>query len=133
MSSLILRTTARLLVALLLLFAVFVLLRGHHEPGGGFIGGLVAATAFALYSFAEGPLAVRAALRVSPLGVAAAGLAVSLVSGLIGPLRGEPFLAGVWGQPAGIKVGTPLLFDVGVFLVVVGSVLALLLSLEEAD
>ena len=133
MSSLILRTTARLLVALLLLFAVFVLLRGHHEPGGGFIGGLVAATAFALYSFAEGPLAVRAALRVSPLGVAAVGLAVALVAGLIGPLTGEPFLAGVWGELAGIEVGTPLLFDVGVFLVVVGSVLALLLSLEEAE
>jgi multicomponent Na+:H+ antiporter subunit B len=54
MTSLILKTTARFLMPFLLLFSVFLFLRGHNEPGGGFTGGLVAAAAFALYSIAFG-------------------------------------------------------------------------------
>ena len=60
------RTAARLLMPLLLLFSVFLLLRGHNEPGGGFVGGLVAAAAFALYAIAFGTRRARQALVVSP-------------------------------------------------------------------
>lgn len=131
MSSLILSTTARLLVALLLLFSIFVMLRGHNEPGGGFIGGLIAATAFALYVMAEGAGAVRAVLRIDPRKVAGLGLACALAAGLIGVLAGDAFLRGLWiALPSG-KVGTPLLFDLGVYLVVLGGVVALVLALEE--
>jgi multicomponent Na+:H+ antiporter subunit B len=131
MSSLILSTAARLLVALLLLFSIFVMLRGHNEPGGGFIGGLIAATAFALYVMAEGAGAVRAVLRIDPRKVAGVGLACALAAGLIGVLAGEPFLRGLWVVLPSGKVGTPLLFDVGVYLVVLGGVVALVLALEE--
>lgn len=131
MSSLILSTAARLLVALLLLFSIFVMLRGHNEPGGGFIGGLIAATAFALYVMAEGAGAVRAVLRIDPRKVAGVGLACALAAGLIGVLAGEPFLRGLWVLLPSGKVGTPLLFDLGVYLVVLGGVVALILALEE--
>jgi len=131
MSSLILSTAARLLVALLLLFSIFVMLRGHNEPGGGFIGGLIAATAFALYVMAEGAGAVRAVLRIDPRKVAGLGLACALAAGLIGVLAGEPFLRGLWVMLPSGKVGTPLLFDLGVYLVVLGGVVALVLALEE--
>jgi multicomponent Na+:H+ antiporter subunit B len=131
MSSLILRTAARLLVALMLLFSVFVMLRGHNEPGGGFIGGLIAATAFALYVMAEGAGAVRAVLRVDPRKVAGFGLACALAAGLIAVVAGDPFLRGLWIELPSGKVGTPLLFDLGVYLVVLGGVVALVLALEE--
>ena len=76
------RTAARLLMPLLLLFAVFLLLRGHNEPGGGFVGGLVAAAAFALYAIAFGVQRARQALLVNPLTLLGTGLLIALASGL---------------------------------------------------
>ncbi|HMN02746.1 MAG TPA: MnhB domain-containing protein, partial [Geobacter anodireducens] len=66
MQSLFLATAVRLLLPLLLLFSLFLLLRGHNEPGGGFVGGLVAAAAFALHALAHGVAAARRVLRVEP-------------------------------------------------------------------
>ena len=80
MTSSILQTAARLLMPLLLLFAVFLLLRGHNEPGGGFVGGLVVAAAFVLYSLAFGVEAARRAVLVRPSTLLGVGL---LVGGLV--------------------------------------------------
>jgi multicomponent Na+:H+ antiporter subunit B len=130
-NSLILREASRLLVGAMLMFSVFMLLRGHNEPGGGFIGGLIAAIAFSLYALAAGPEAVRAALRADPRILAMAGLGMAILAGLIALLESGPFLTGVWGEIAGIKVGTPLLFDIGVYFAVVGAVLTIVLALKE--
>ena len=65
--SLILRTATRLLMPLLLLFSLFELLRGHNEPGGGFVGGLLAAGSLCLYLLAHGPEATRRVLRIDPI------------------------------------------------------------------
>ena len=136
MNSLILRTSTRLVLTLLLLFAVFLLLRGHNEPGGGFVGGLVAGSAFALYIIADGPAAARRALRVDPRTLIAGGLLVAVGSGMVALLDGLPFLTGVWrslrlpGLPA-IELGTPLVFDTGVFLVVLGVTETIILALAE--
>ena len=135
--SLILRTASRFLVSLILVFSVLLLLRGHDAPGGGFIGGLIAAIAFVLYSIAHGPGEVRRTLRTSPRSVALAGIGVALLAGMAAALAGQPFLSGLWtplgGTSAedGIWLGTPLVFDLGVYLVVVGTVLTLVLALEE--
>jgi multicomponent Na+:H+ antiporter subunit B len=132
--SLILRTAARFLVVLLLVLAIFVLLRGHNEPGGGFIGGLLAAGAIAIHQLACGVDRARRLLRVDPRALAGVGLLVALASGVIGLLQGGRFLYGVWAVreiPGVGKIGTPLLFDVGVFLVVVGAVLTILFTLDE--
>ena len=124
------RTAARLLMPLLLLFSVFLLLRGHNQPGGGFVGGLVAAAAFALYGIAFGVQRARQALLVRPMTLLGAGLLIALVSGLPAVFRGRPFLSALWTSGP-VAVGTPALFDVGVFLVVAGVVLMMIFSLAE--
>jgi multicomponent Na+:H+ antiporter subunit B len=131
MTSSILRTATRMLMPLLLLFALFLLVRGHNEPGGGFVGGLVVAAAFALHSIAYGVAAARRALLVEPSTLLGVGLLVALVSGLAGPFAGEAFLTAQW-TAFGIPLGTPLAFDVGVFLVVIGVVLTMTFTLSEA-
>lgn len=135
MRSLILPTAARFLLPLLLLFSLFLLLRGHNEPGGGFAGGLVAAAAFALYAMAYDVPTARRALRVDPRALIGLGLFVALGSGAVAALGGRPFLTGVWGYlslpRAKVDLGTPVLFDVGVYLVVMGVVLTIILSLAE--
>ncbi|MFO8048289.1 MAG: Na+/H+ antiporter subunit B [Desulfosudaceae bacterium] len=137
MQSLILRASTRLLVSLILVFSVYLLFRGHHSPGGGFSGALVAATAFALYTIAEGPASVRQAIRVDPRHLIAAGLGLALTAGLAGALSKKAFLTRLWLtldiQPGyRIVVGTPLLFDMGVYLIVLGTILTLILALEES-
>ena len=124
------RTAARLLMPLLLVFAVFLLLRGHNQPGGGFVGGLVAAAAFALYAIAFGVQRARQALLVRPLTLLGAGLSIALLSGVPAVLRGQPFLTALWA-PRSLPLGTPAAFDVGVFLVVAGVVLMMIFSLAE--
>jgi len=134
MRSLILSTTAQLLLPLMLLFSVFLLLRGHNEPGGGFIGGLVASTAFALYALAYDVKQARETLRVDPHALIAAGLLVALMSGLLPVVAGKPFLTGLWiGRELPVlgKAGTPLLFDMGVYLAVLGVMLMILFALAE--
>jgi multicomponent Na+:H+ antiporter subunit B len=136
-NSLILNTTARLLVALMLMFSVFLLLRGHNEPGGGFVGGLVVAAAFSLYGFAFGIAATRRALRVEPQSLIVAGLLVALGSGLVPVVfTGAPFLTGLWDDttiPVIGKLGTPFVFDVGVYLVVTGVTLKIIFTLAEKE
>ena len=133
MTSIILQTATRLIFTLLLLFAVFLLLRGHHEPGGGFIGGLVASGAFVLYAIAYDVARARSALRVEPRAVIGAGLITAGLSGILPMLMHKPFLTGLWGSLAAfgagtVKAGTPLLFDFGVCLTVVGVTLTIILA-----
>lgn len=131
-NSLILQTAARLLVPLILLFSVFLMLRGHNESGGGFIGGLVAGTSFALYAMAYGTVASRRALRVTPQALMTAGLATALLSGVIPLFQGGSMLQGLWAEPFGIKIGTPILFDIGVYLLVIGIALIIVYELDES-
>jgi multisubunit Na+/H+ antiporter MnhB subunit len=136
MPSLILKTATRLLVGLILTFAVYLLLRGHNAPGGGFAAALVAGTGFALFIIAEGPAVVRRAIRMAPQKIAMGGLGLAIGSGLAAPLTGRPFLTGIWwiwkkGHVEKLAIGTPLLFDVGVFFAVLGTILMLILALEE--
>jgi multicomponent Na+:H+ antiporter subunit B len=128
--SLILRTGTRVLMPLLLLFGLFLLLRGHNAPGGGFAGGLVVSAAYALYCFAFGMAAARRALPADPSRLIGAGLLLTLGSGVFPVALGRAFLTSLWVDP-GKGIGTPMLFDVGVFLVVVGVVLTMTFTLWE--
>jgi multicomponent Na+:H+ antiporter subunit B len=130
MTSLILHTATRMLMPLLLLFGLFLLLRGHNAPGGGFVGGLVVAAAYALYSFAFGVAAARRALLAAPSRLIGAGLLLALGSGLLPLVLGRAFLTALWLDPDS-GIGTPLLFDLGVFLVVIGVVLTMTFTLAE--
>ncbi len=134
MSSLILRTAVPLLVSLMVVFSIFVLFRGHNLPGGGFVGGLIAASGLAVYMIASGPAAVRRALIIHPIGVAGIGILAAALSGVLALFVGGPYLTGLWWLPDNIDikiVATPVIFDIGVYLTVVGSVAAIALELEE--
>lgn len=135
MNSIILRTTTQLLITILLLFSIFLLLRGHDLPGGGFIGGLVGAAAVALYVLAFGAEAANRMVQMRPRALLGFGLLAAVVAGLGGVVFGEPFLTGQWlildlPGDAELKLSTVLLFDIGVYMVVVGTVLTMLFALE---
>jgi multicomponent Na+:H+ antiporter subunit B len=89
MISLILRTISRYHLPLLLLFSFFLFLRGHNEPGGGFISGLVASSSLALYTLAYNPAGARRVLRIEPRLLIAIGLMLALGSGGIGLIAGH--------------------------------------------
>ncbi len=137
MRTLIFRTIAPALTAIMIVFSVFVLLRGHNEPGGGFIGGLIAASALAIYGIAVGVSEVRKALVIDPISLAGFGVFMAGFAGLLSLGQSVPFLTGLWGYiPFGatkITVSTPMLFDIGVYFAVLGTISAVALALEESE
>jgi len=134
MKSIILQTAVRYIVPLMLLFSFFVLLRGHYEPGGGFVGGLVAGIAYALYSLAFGTRLSKRILRYEPINIIILGLSLALLSALIPIFFGYDFMTGIWGNyqfPILGKIGSPFLFDVGVYFVVLGISLKIIFTISE--
>ena len=137
MNSIILIAGTRYLSALLILFSIYALLRGHNEPGGGFIGGLTGATGFVMYAIACGTADARAALRLMPQTIAMIGLGMALLAGLAAAVFGDVFFTGQWlfigatETDKGLPLSTVLVFDIGVYLVVFGAVLTLVFAMEE--
>ena len=128
--------TSNFLLPLLIVFSVYLLLRGHNAPGGGFAGGVVAASAFTLYAIANGVEAAKKKLRFEPRNMIFAGIFVILGSGLLSIFLGKPLLSGLWLDipiPVVGKIGTPLIFDVGVYIIVSGIALAIIFSLMEDE
>lgn len=139
MRSLMLQTSAIFLLPFFLLFSFFLLLRGHNQPGGGFSGGLVGSAAFVLYGLAYNAEMLKKILLVKPVKILAVGLIIALFSGAISIIfyDGAAFTSiwWEWNLPNSntVKFGSSLLFDIGVYLAVVGSVLAIIISLLEED
>ncbi len=136
MRTIILNTASNYLLPILLLFSVFILLRGHYEPGGGFVGGLIAAIAFVLHAFANGLNNTKRLLKFHPGFLMPLGLAVSFLSGLLPVLiNSQAFMTGLWlEQPIPVigAVGTALFFDIGVYLVVLGVALTIIFTISES-
>lgn len=128
-----LQMAGRPLAALLLFVSLVILWRGHDQPGGGFIGGLVAALAFALLSLSYGVDRAERSLRLRPLTLVAGGMILALVSGVPAMVAGEAYLTHLWWEPGGFlpKLGTTMIFDIGVYLVVLGAVLSFLFGLQR--
>jgi len=136
-NTIIFRTAAPAITAMTLVFAVFVTLRGHNEPGGGFIGGLIAASGLALLGLSHGVPAVRHLLHLHPMSFAGFGLLVSALSGLLSLPLGRPLMTSQWAFPKlfGVEVAlsTPMMFDIGVFFVVAGAMTSIALALEQRE
>jgi multicomponent Na+:H+ antiporter subunit A len=120
----------------ILLLSLFLLLTGHNAPGGGFIGGLVAGSAFVLCYVSGAVPAVAERAPVSPRVLFGFGLVIALASGIVPMLAGQPFLdSGVIERElplfGSVKLVTVLFFDIGVYLIVVGLVLSVLRVLGE--
>lgn len=136
-NTVVLHTAALVLLPLQLLFSIFLLLRGHDEPGGGFIAGLVAAGTVVLYLFAHGVESTRRVIRLDPRDLLGFGLLMSTLSAFPALFRGESILTAQWvffefaGQP--MKVSTVLIFDIGVYFAVIGTILTIVISLTEAE
>lgn len=135
MNTIIFRTAAPLIVATMLVFSFYVCLRGHNEPGGGFIGGLIAAASIAVFGMAAGVPEVRRALKVDPMAIAGFGVVLAGLSGLLSLLTQSPYMTSIWlylelGNTT-VPLSTPLFFDLGVYFVVFGTLSAIALALES--
>jgi multicomponent Na+:H+ antiporter subunit B len=127
------RTVTRLVVPMILVTAIALLLQGHNLPGGGFIAGVLTVTAFALVYIIFGLDYVETELLDREYGhVFAIGLAVAVGSGIAAMALGYPFLTQavaflehlpVYGE---LEVASALVFDLGVYAVVVGALLTIL-------
>lgn len=130
-SPFILRRTAPVYFWLLLVTSLWILLRGHDQPGGGFIGGLVAALAFAMIALAHGIDRARRSLRLHPVALIGIGLSLALLSGVPGMAADGAYLSHLWHEGESLKLSTTMLFDLGVYIVVLGGVLAFLFGLQR--
>lgn len=138
MSAIILRIATRYLSPMLLVVSLVLLLRGHNDPGGGFIGGLLAASGLALQALAYGSARARQLLRYDPRTFIGGGLLLALSSGIPALLHGAPWLKGYWWKPelpliGTLPLGTPLWFDIGIYFTVIGFTLTIVFALAEHD
>ena len=136
MNTLIFRTVAPFLTALMVLFSIFVLLRGHNEPGGGFVSGLVLSIGLLLQYIISGTHWVESHMPIYPRRWIAAGLLIALATGLGSWYFGYPFLTSHTAHltlplVGEIHVASALFFDLGVYLLVVGSTMLMLTGIAH--
>jgi multicomponent K+:H+ antiporter subunit A len=120
----------------ILVFALYLLIRGHDLPGGGFAAGVTLSIALSLLYMASGTRAVEARLRVRPLNWVAFGLLIAATTGIGALFFGHPFLTSefryvdlpVLGE---VPMASALLFDLGVFLLVVGATALILIAIAH--
>lgn len=135
-TDLVLQTVTKLLVFIILTVAVYLFFSGHHHPGGGFVGGLITASAIVLLCMAFDIQTVRQIIPVDFKAVAAFGVLLAVGTGAYSLLSGEPFLNQTFGVMKLPLLGetefsSAVLFDVGVFFAVLGTVIMIILSLSE--
>jgi multicomponent K+:H+ antiporter subunit A len=126
----------RLLFPVIATLAVFLLLRGHDLPGGGFVAGLTLATAIILQYMAEGTAWVENRIRVFPLRWMAVGFLLALAAGIGGWAAGYPFLTSLTASVpvpilGEVHLSSVLLFDLGVLSVVLGATVLILIALAH--
>ncbi|MNF66430.1 Na(+)/H(+) antiporter subunit A [compost metagenome] len=135
---LILETLSRLLLPLALLISVFIFLRGHNLPGGGFIAGLITAVALVLQYIASGIAWVEQRMNLKYQRMAGAGVTIAGLTGLGSWLFGRNFLTSAFGHfelplVGEFELASAMLFDLGVYLAVVGSTLLVLVNLGRVS
>lgn len=136
MKSTIVQLAAKRLLPVTLILSLLVFYRGHNEPGGGFIGGLMAAAGFIFYAMAFDTAEAEKKLRVSPLMLIVAGLSFAFINTLPSLFVGDPFFTGEWISLSipllgKLKLGTPLFFDLGVYLTVWGVIVTIIFNVMK--
>lgn len=135
-NSIFLRFLARAMLPVLMLFSLFLLLRGHNQPGGGFVGGLVASVGLILMTLAYGPDEVRRQLQVDFLRTMLYGVLIAVIAGAVGLILSGTFLTAAWWKPfiqgvGKLEFGTPLIFDIGVYLAVLGVTCSIVMNMAD--
>lgn len=136
MNSIILQLAAKYLRWLFIIFAVLALIRGHNDPGGGFIGGLLAGLAIVYRGLAYDTFQVKERLQNIPEWFIAGGLFTILLSFAPSLILGKTIMTGVWLKiplplVGELKLGSPFLFDIGVFFTVIGVTVMFVFSLTQ--
>jgi multicomponent Na+:H+ antiporter subunit B len=136
MKSYIIQLAASRLLPVTFILSLLVFYRGHNDPGGGFIGGLMVASGFIFYAMAFGTQKAQKKLKVSPLTLISSGLLFATLSALVSLFAGNPFFTGEWisinlAFAGTLKLGTPLLFDFGVYLTVWGILLMIIFNIMD--
>lgn len=139
MNSILLQTATGPIVLFQFLLSLFFVLRGHNLPGGGFIGGLLIASGISLYAIAFDVQKAQRVLRFKPVSLIGFGLLLSASSGLFASFFSLPFMKAHWGPElyiplvGKIALGTPFLFDIGVYFVVLGMTVSVIFSLYQTE
>ncbi|MBU6079405.1 Na(+)/H(+) antiporter subunit B [Allobacillus halotolerans] len=133
-NDLILRTMTQLIAFILLGFSVYLFFAGHNSPGGGFIGGLMTAAAFILMYITYGFDNMSKVLPINFRAVLTIGLLVATLSGIGAFVFGEPFLTQTFGYfnlpiMGETELATAMIFDLGVYLTVVGVTMTIILTI----
>lgn len=134
MRTVILQTSIKIFMPLFIIFSLFLLFRGHNAAGGGFIGGLLASIGLFMRSMVLGVNNTIAKYKIRPIGIIALGLLVSAFSIIFPVFLEKPLMTGVWfdiSLPLIGKIGTPLIFDVGVYFLVIGVVSNITFTLSK--
>lgn len=129
--SLILRTSAMPILVLAVLYSLYILLRGHNAPGGGFIGGLIAGVGVLFYALSRSRNEALRLLRVAPTALCGTGVLLGMASGIPGIFLGQGFLTHQWWFLPFFPLSTALIFDIGVYLTVIGTICAIFLNLTR--
>lgn len=132
----ILQSFAQLTLHMMLLFAIYLLLRGHNAPGGGFIAGVLTAVAITFQMMAFDTSALRQETPWNPLRVVSLGLVLAALTGLSALVFGQPFLTSAFGHfviplVGEVELATAMVFDIGVYLVVVGTSIGVIQTIAE--
>jgi multicomponent Na+:H+ antiporter subunit B len=135
-NDIILKTATTVIVFVILAFAIFLFIAGHNAPGGGFVGGLVTSGALILLYIAYGFETMERVIKINYRILLAIGLATAVLTGLGSFLFGVPFLSETFGHfhlPifGDVELATAMIFDLGVYLTVVGVTMTIMLSIAE--
>ncbi|MFD1066309.1 Na(+)/H(+) antiporter subunit B [Oceanobacillus locisalsi] len=133
-----LQTFARLIIMIVLSFSIYLLLAGHNSPGGGFIGGLMTATAILILYLSFDLKSIKKVIRFDYIKIIGIGLLLASLTGVVSMVFGFPYLKQffdyftfpILGE---VELTTALPFDVGIYLVVLASALAIILTIAEDD
>lgn len=137
-NDMILQTVAKIAVFIILTVSVYLFLAGHHQPGGGFIGGLFTGCAIILLYLAFDLKTVEAGFVIDFKVLAASGVFIAVATGMISLLFGKPFLSQAFGYfhlPifGKTELATAVIFDIGVALAVFGTALTIISSISEDE
>jgi multicomponent Na+:H+ antiporter subunit B len=130
----ILQTAINLLMPLFIIFSLYLLFRGHNEPGGGFIGGLIGSIGFVFHALVFDSRTTIRKFRLNPVRLIITGLLLAVSSGIMAIFIGDPFMTALWADfylPIIGRPGTPILFDIGVYILVIGAVLKITFSMSS--
>lgn len=133
-----LRNVTKVVAFIIFLFSLHLFFAGHYNPGGGFVAGLTSAGAITLMLLAYDIKTVKSMLNMNTIILTATGLLIAFSTGMIGIFSGKPFLTHKFGDfilpiLGKTSLHTATLFDLGVYLVVVGVTLTIIQTIGESD